>query len=797
MSNWQKRGCQLLANMVSVVVLLAVAAPAGASNLTLDVGARVASSPGSCTLFVPFATGSGIGDGEDCTGATGMAIFANGQSTNQSEGGYTISAPAGITINQVWVPNGDMSFSDPGGEYAAGEHWDNGGDVHWSAGQTASNTIDQSANINSSYWQFWLSCTATAQIGNGFGCPDAADANIGGLYVYATESTAPSLTADGNNNIWAQSGNWIWNTPSDPWAAAISGNDTTGICSAYVRVDGISSQLTQAQTQTAWQQCPQLNWSSPTVDTSQYADGTSGQISLTLGDTNAAGLSSTDSETLNVDNVAPTLTITPLNDADPGGWAVNHAVSLRVTPQTGPSGISALSCTDNGNPLTLTADSSVSEAQDVSVDGNGVHNVACTIQNNAINPQGQHNTGSAAAMVDIDEQPPTMSFEATNPADPDQVIVDTSDNESPVAGGSIQITPQGSSTPTALPTTFNSAGQLTATIPDASLKAGPYTLQASATSQVGNTGTITEPVGLPLRTASSSIVSFKKIVDPRLARKVKERVRVGFHYVTVKKHGKKVKVKKGGHYKTITVIKRVERCTTTRVKIAKHKYKLKRTCKAPKLTYTRKATVGHGKKVKIYGELTTSQNVALAGQTVEILARPKNGDGKTRQIGTATTNATGGWSARVAAGPSRTIKGYYAGVDTVLPTSGSAQLLVRARIDVSASVTKLPWNGIITIHGKLKGGYVPHDGVALRLLIKLPGRKQLYSPVAFRTTSNGTFSVRWTWGTGRGVAKYPFSVATTANESDYPFVAASSRALPIEFGVKTPKAKKRPVRRRK
>jgi hypothetical protein len=422
----------------------------------------------------------------------------------------------------------------------------------------------------------------------------------------------------------------------------------------------------------------------------------------------------------------------------------------------------------------------------VTIDGNGSHAVSCNVSNNAINPQGANNTGSASETVDIDEQPPGLSFEPMDPTNPTQVVVQTSDDESAVAGGTIQITAQGSSTPTVLPTSFTSAGQLIATIPDATLKAGAYTLQASATSQVGNTGTSTEPVTLPLRMHSTSIVSFKKISDPRIAKKVKERVRVGFHYVTEKRHGKKFRVKVGGHFKTVTVIKRVEHCSTKRVRVAKGKYVRKRICVAPKLHYSRKTTVGHGKRTKIYGELTTSQNVALAGQTVEILATPKHGDGKTRQIGTATTNADGGWSAKVPAGPSRTIRGRYAGANTVLPSSGTGLVTVPARIDLVATPHQLPWSASVTLSGHLVGGYVPVDGVAMRLLIKIPGRKALYEPKPFRTDKHGDFKFKWSFGTGRGVDRLHFAVGLVANESDYPFAAHASGYIPITFGLATP-----------
>lgn len=119
-------------------------------------------------------------------------------------------------------------------------------------------------------------------------------------------------------------------------------------------------------------------------------------------------------------------------------------------------------------------------------------------------------------------------------------------------------------------------------------------------------------------------------------------------------------------------------------------------------------------------------------------------------------------------------------------TSTPVELNVPARITVSATPRKLPWHGVVTLRGHLNGGYIPPDGVALRLLIKLPQRSRPYEPLAFRTDAEGNFLVHWTWGSGSGVAGYRFAIATTATESDYPFAASRSRWIRVTFGLATP-----------
>jgi hypothetical protein len=107
---------------------------------------------------------------------------------------------------------------------------------------------------------------------------------------------------------------------------------------------------------------------------------------------------------------------------------------------------------------------------------------------------------------------------------------------------------------------------------------------------------------------------------------------------------------------------------------------------------------------------------------------------------------------------------------------------------VSISPRVLPWSKKITISGRLVGGYVPGDGVALRLRVPYAGGHFLQEP--FRTNRHGEFRFQWTYGAGRGVTSYRFVVATTATESDYPWAASASRAISVTFGRATPRRRR-------
>ena len=94
------------------------------------------------------------------------------------------------------------------------------------------------------------------------------------------------------------------------------------------------------------------------------------------------------------------------------------------------------------------------------------------------------------------------------------------------------------------------------------------------------------------------------------------------------------------------------------------------------------------------------------------------------------------------------------GNGTTEPASSSTvKLIVPAKIAMSISPRVVPWSGKITITGRLVGGWVPGDGVALRLRVPYPGGQILQEP--FRTDRHGRFKFRWTYRSGRGVVQLP------------------------------------------
>jgi hypothetical protein len=419
-------------------------------------------------------------------------------------------------------------------------------------------------------------------------------------------------------------------------------------------------------------------------------------------------------------------------------------------------------------------------ASGLTINGDGTHTVTCTAWNGAIGPQGQANTATNSMTVHIDEAPPTLSFEPQNPAAPAHVVVDASDAESGVAGGSVQMAPAGTSNWTTLPATFDGR-HLLADVDDAGLS-GTYTMRATACDNVGNCASTDENLRLPLRLPSSADVSFTHIQAPAVV--VDKRVLVGSHFKHVRRHGRLIRVKTGGHYVTVHIVIRKNRaCASERIKVGPGRWREVRACRKVRVKTLSSEHVGFGKRVTIHGLLVTADGVPVGGASIQILAAPDNGLGRFSAIRAVQTSARGAWSATLPPGPSEIIRAQYGGSSTLLPATGTARTIVRARIRlIRVSPRRIPWGGTVRIVGQLEGGYLPPGGALVRLRIGAGSAFTTYG-VKEHVTGNGRFSTTYTFGLGDpGVHQaYWFQVASLPM-GNYPFAPSDSRRLSVLVG---------------
>jgi len=721
--------------------------------------------------------------------------------------GYLLTAPPGITINNVSVTVEQLQNVANGRGWIGLTYW-NGGTGQVRPDGTA---VDAAASgpLDTAYWGIELRCVQAE-------CMWPGEVELSSLTVYASEAQGPSITPIADPaSLWNHAaGGWVWNAPGDPWPLPVSGNDSSGACSLSVQA-GTSAPIADPSlpppNNSSWQECPQqVSWTAA-VDTREYVSG-AGQLPVTLQATNAAGLPNAPmSETLNVDNAPVGVSLTTPDDPNPTVW-VNHAVTVDAAASTGPSGLGRMSCSVGG------ATAEAYPATGLTVNGDGVKTVSCTAWNNAVDPQGSHNSGTSSVTVHIDEAPPVLSLEPVNPTDPTAVVADASDSESGVAGGSVEMAPAGTGSWTVLPTTF-AGGQLMAHFDDAGLH-GLYAFQVTSCDNVGNCASTARTLMLPVRTQAVSEVSLEQLPATRCAspqpqhdaaatpaRTSDPQVRgarlAGESGLGLASDGSflRPRTSRGpaplaaGEVLTGGSIGRGELSLShpnQRPSIARaarrRQEKPPQSCGTPAARLAGRAGVAFGRPVRLHGLLMSSAGLPIAGQPVGILTAPDNGSNAFTEAAAVTTGPDGSWTGTLPPGPSRIIEASYAGSPTILPATGSVTVITPAKI-VLTRVTpdRTPWGSRVRITGRVLGGYIPSSSKLLRLdlgIVGIPGLSKIQGIP--NVSPDGTFTTTYKFARYQGVVRFWLQVSSLA-EADFPFSPWHSKRWIVTVGVPAPK----------
>jgi hypothetical protein len=272
-------------------------------------------------------------------------------------------------------------------------------------------------------------------------------------------------------------------------------------------------------------------------------------------------------------------------------------------------------------------------------------------------------------------------------------------------------------------------------------------------------------------------------------------VKVPARWVTVRRHHKRVKVRRAGHTRLV----KVRRChprtkvvrVPVRVRVRRHgkkvwitRHKRERIVLLPHTAASTTLRVAHGKPATVSGWLGDYTGAALGGQTVSVLTAPDNGLGQFSTAAVATTAADGTWTATLPPGPSRLVQAAYAGGPTTeASVSGQVHLIVPAKIRLlSVSPRKVAWGGSVRLVGRLYDGYLPPGGALVRLRIG-EGSTQTTYGVHEHVGGNGRFST--TYRFGQGVASvhraYWFQLASLPT-GNYPYAPAATRRLTVFVG---------------
>ncbi len=657
------RRTRLLILTTAASALAAALLPGAAAAGTFGVSWSCLADGGSAGIFTRSSTG-GFGtplcNASALAGIAGLEIDSpKVRAAPGQYGRWATSAPAGVTIVGAALANA------PSRGVNTGQGW--GGGFFWGGGGAPASETKSSYGFSfapSSYWGFQLVCGGSCNPGKA-----TAYFAVGEVTLVAQENSGPSVTADGANNLYYHARGWVRGS----WPISFSTHDVSGVCGTQAVVNGQGLPGPSASPNpTVWHQCPDVT-DNQGVNTAAYGDG---QGSLVLSARNAAGVVSSPSTAIYIDNQTPTVALAGARDVPS---STGGAQSVGATAAAGPSGVQGILCSvDGASPQGFAG-----AAAQVPVSGLGQHSIGCVSASNSVDVNGTPASSAPAAT--------TLSIRQ----------------------------------PTAVGISF-----------------GSQTLNAE-----------------------------------RCHRGI-ERITVPGKLVTVRRHGKRIKVRRK-RTKTLHVV----RCHPRIVYVGRRGHKVRRVL-LPHTSLRTNMRVAYGHSSTVSGWVGTSTGVALGGEHVSVMTAPDNGSHAFTPAATATAAADGSWHARLPAGPSRLVQAAYGGSGISEPSaSGQVRVSVPARVRLlSVSPRRVAWGGTVRIAGQLEGGYLPPEGALVRLRIGI-GRNVTTYGVKTHVTGTGRFETSYTFGAGDPAHHQPFNFEiATLPVGDYPFAPADSGRVTVIVG---------------
>lgn len=332
---------------------------------------------------------------------------------------------------------------------------------------------------------------------------------------------------------------------------------------------------------------------------------------------------------------------------------------------------------------------------------------------------GNQREANAAVAVPVryDPEPPSLTFEPTDPADPLRVAVNTVDRHSGVAGGRIEMRAAGTATWHGLATRLEGS-HLIAYVDDERFRHGTYQFRAHAMDTAGNeSSTDTRADG----TAASL----------RLPARTETRLEVG-------------------------LLRRVVR---RRIRVRRLDSRVR---------------ARHGSSLRLTGSLTGADGHPLAGATVEALER--QADGSLLPLGSARTGELGELQYAVRATRNRNLVFRYPGSKRIGAASTGFELLVPASSSMRSSRARVRNGEQVVFSGRVRTQPVPAAGKLLELQAYFRGRWRTFSTV--RAASGGRWRFPYRFGATFGRVTYRFRVVLPA-EGGYPFSKGRSRVVGV------------------
>jgi hypothetical protein len=477
--------------------------------------------------------------------------------------------------------------------------------------------------------------------------------------------------------------------------------------------------------------CPLSASGSIGLDTSALADGAH-QLNLLAEDASGQG-SWGAQQTVLADNHAPTAP-TSLTVAAGDGWRRQNGFAVGWTNPGGQHAPLAKAhytlCKQGGScaPAGVRTATNPSSLAELQVPSAGDWLLRVHLEDSAGNVDSSHPSEPVHLRFDPDP-PERVVFEPTDSEDPQRVAVAVADATSGVAGGQVDLRPEGGAWQ-ALGTQLEGS-HLVARIDDAVLTPGFYELRATARDHAGNE-----------RSSQDGPQSRQRLYLP-----VRLRSRIAL---------------------------RAERpgCVTRRSTASRSR----RRCRTGFLRARRGSVrLRFGGRALVRGQLQTVDGVAIPGGAVEIAFRHRATDRPLRVVHRLEVDAQGRFTYLLPRAPSGTYRFRYQGSARFGPGSGELVMLVRARLSFKASKERAVNGQAVTFGGRLVGRPVPALGRTVDVQAWIPGFgwRTFATP---RTDRKGRFSVPYRFRFTSGTQRYRLR-ALLERSGDYPYEPASSRVV--------------------
>ena len=694
--------------VIAALVSLCIAAPASAGSYAVGACGATSQSAswvpqsGSVNVYkqCPFST---FGGGE------GMVTRLAGTQNNGAYSRLHFFAPPGTTIggltitfsyirNACYVSNQIRAFGPGLDRIVLGD----------GANQNCGSTELELNNFNAAIPPGTTQLLQNTQCGRQ-PCSVGAAFRTRSATVVVNDPTPPDVGITGGG---LASGRWV----SGRQTATFAHSDGTGIRSADIALGGDTASAGFPCDYTQSAPCTAGNGgSSLAVSTSAVPDG---EHTYFVRAFDAASNPTTRSGVVKVDNHAPGRVDVGLDGGE--GW--RRANAFRTVWSNGdetrfaPVVAAWYRLCKDGRCQPAERVASQSELDSVKVPSPGDWTLSVWREDAAGNQDA--NAGSLPLHLRHDPDPPSVDIVPQDSADPLLIAVRARDEVSGLAGGTVEVRRQGTSTWNELRTEVRGEG-LAAYLDDDRFRRGTYAVRARVFDVAGNE-------------ASTAPIAARRTLPVRVV----TRFTAGF----VKRTIKRVKGKR----------RRVVRFTSAR-------------------------KVRFGRRFVIRGRLRTQDGQPLENSLVTVTARASRLGARPVAVGLVRTDKGGRFRYRARARFSRILRFSYRGSRLIRPAARKFKLLVPARARLRISPRFVLNGEPIRLSGRVLGR-VPADGKLIELQARY--RRKWRTFQLLRTGPRGKWHFTYRFGGTTGRVVYPLRVRVP-EETTFPFAAGGSRTVKV------------------